>query len=94
MSRRVAATEQGELQGAIAGMRSIATIVGPPFFTFVFAEVSSRGVTPSIGTPWFFGVALLAGAAFTAGRVLRREDGAPESQETAAQALANEATPV
>ncbi len=94
MSRRVAATEQGELQGAIAGMRSIATIVGPPFFTFTFAEVSSHGVTPLVGVPWFCGGALLAGAAFAAGRVMRREDGAPEAQETAAQALANEATPV
>jgi len=37
MSRHVAALEQGELQGAIGAIRSIAMIVGPPFFTLLFA---------------------------------------------------------
>jgi DHA1 family tetracycline resistance protein-like MFS transporter len=62
MSHRVGTTEQGQLQGAIASMRSIALIVGPPFFAFVFTLVSSRTVSPWSGLPWVFGAALLLAA--------------------------------
>jgi DHA1 family tetracycline resistance protein-like MFS transporter len=68
MSRRVSASEQGELQGAIGSMRSIATIVGPAFFTLLFAAVSARGAYPLVGAPWFCGAALLAAAIFFARR--------------------------
>ncbi len=77
MTRRVGEREQGELQGAIASMRSIATIVGPPFFTFVFSAVSAAGALAPVGLPWFFGGALLIAAATVALRVLQREETVP-----------------
>jgi len=60
MSRHVSALEQGELQGAIGAIRSIAMIVGPPFFTLLFAAVSAGNATPLAGVPWFCGALLLA----------------------------------
>ncbi len=94
MSARVSASEQGELQGAIGSMRSIALIIGPPFFAFTFAEVSARGAYPLVGLPWFFGGALLICAIVAALRVLRPEIDSAATEESAAVALANEATPL
>ena len=37
MSRRVSESEQGELQGAIGSLASLAFIFGPDLFTFIFA---------------------------------------------------------
>lgn len=37
MSRAVSESSQGELQGAVASLSSLASIVGPPIFTAVFA---------------------------------------------------------
>jgi DHA1 family tetracycline resistance protein-like MFS transporter len=94
MSTRVSASEQGELQGAIGSMRSIALIVGPPFFAFTFAEVSAHGSYPLVGLPWFLGGALLIGAIVAALRVLRPDIDSAATEEPAAVALANEATPL
>lgn len=82
MSRRVGEREQGELQGAISSVRSIATIVGPPFFTFVFSIVSTPGAVAPVGMPWFFGGALLVAAATVALRVLQREEPVPAAAST------------
>lgn len=71
ISRHVSASEQGELQGAIASMRSIATIVGPAFFTLVFATVTAHPGNPLVGAPWFCGALLLCGAAFFAFGAIR-----------------------
>ncbi len=73
MSRHVSASEQGELQGAIGAMRGVATVVGPPFFTLLFAAVSARGSYPLVGAPWFCGAALLIVAALVAASALREE---------------------
>lgn len=35
-------------------------IVGPPFFTLLFAAVSAGNATPLVGVPWFCGALLLA----------------------------------
>jgi DHA1 family tetracycline resistance protein-like MFS transporter len=70
MSRRVSASEQGELQGAIGSMRSIATIVGPACFTLLFSAVSAPGSHLPAGAPWFCGAALLAGAIAFARRAM------------------------
>ncbi len=70
MSRRISASEQGELQGAIGSMRSISMIVGPAFFTLLFSAVSTLGVYPLVGLPWFCGALLLIAAAFFAGRAM------------------------
>jgi DHA1 family tetracycline resistance protein-like MFS transporter len=73
MSRHVTSAEQGELQGAIGSMRSIAMIIGPAFFTLLFAAVSANGSYPLVGMPWFCGALLLVAAALLAQRALRSE---------------------
>lgn len=60
MSRRVSPQEQGQLQGAINCLRSIATMIGP----FLFASIFSYFVTPNHqfqfpGAPWVLAAALL-----------------------------------
>ena len=37
MTNRVSASEQGQLQGAIAGLSGIASLIGPGLFTQTFA---------------------------------------------------------
>jgi DHA1 family tetracycline resistance protein-like MFS transporter len=76
MSQHVTASEQGELQGAIGSMRSISQIIGPAFFSIVFALVSAKGIYPLVGAPWFFGALLLVGAMLFAVRSIGAK-GAP-----------------
>ena len=60
MTRRVAANEQGELQGAIGSIRGLATLFGPSIFTMAFA----LGVAHALpGAAWYLGAILLVGAA-------------------------------
>jgi DHA1 family tetracycline resistance protein-like MFS transporter len=77
MSRRVNASEQGELQGAIGSVRSVAMIIGPAFFTLLFAAVSRHPTSAIIGAPWFCGALLLAGAAFFALRAIPKHEPVP-----------------
>ena len=61
MTRRVSASEQGELQGAIGSMRGVAMIVGPLMFSFVFSFFVAPGhVLP--GAPWYLAAGLLGTA--------------------------------
>jgi DHA1 family tetracycline resistance protein-like MFS transporter len=41
MSAEVGASEQGELQGAVASIQSLSAIIGPPLMTTVFARFSA-----------------------------------------------------
>lgn len=60
MTRRVSESEQGELQGAISSLRSLAVIVGPALFTFTFAYFIEQQRGWNIpGAPWYLGAALL-----------------------------------
>lgn len=60
MTRRVSESEQGELQGAISSLRSLAVIVGPGSFTFTFAYFIDPARGWNIpGAPWFLGAGLL-----------------------------------
>jgi DHA1 family tetracycline resistance protein-like MFS transporter len=43
MSRRASPEQQGELQGAIASLGSIAAIVGPAIMTGAYAHFSAKG---------------------------------------------------
>jgi MFS transporter, DHA1 family, tetracycline resistance protein len=61
MTRRVSASEQGELQGAVASLRGIAMIVGPGIFAAVFAYFIAPGrYVP--GAPWYLSAILLMAA--------------------------------
>ncbi len=59
MSRRVTASEQGQLQGANSSVRSVAGLLGPGLFTGIFAWL--LGWLP--GAPFLLAAALLAAAA-------------------------------
>ena len=54
MTRRVSESEQGELQGAIGSLASLAWIIGPGLFTFTFAYFidPERGWNIP-GAPWY-----------------------------------------
>ena len=70
MTRRVSDSEQGELQGALSSIRSVASLFGPGLFAFTFAFFidSERGwVLP--GAPWFVAAGLLLLAMLMAMRV-------------------------
>ena len=41
MSQQVPANAQGELQGAVASLYSIASVIGPPLMTHLFGHFSS-----------------------------------------------------
>jgi MFS transporter, DHA1 family, tetracycline resistance protein len=72
MSRRVSASEQGELQGALGSVRSLAMLVAPSIFslTFSFALAPERPVKLP-GAPWFVAAGLLVAAAALAAAVTR-----------------------
>jgi len=58
MSSQVAASEQGELQGALASLVSLTSIVGPPLMTNTFSYFTS-----STAFVYFPGAVFLLGAA-------------------------------
>jgi MFS transporter, DHA1 family, tetracycline resistance protein len=71
MSARVAAHEQGKLQGANGSITSMAGLIGPTVFTQSFAhfiDPSRTWILP--GAPFFVAAALLAAALVLAVRVL------------------------
>jgi DHA1 family tetracycline resistance protein-like MFS transporter len=70
MSRRVSESEQGELQGAIGSLCSLAWIIGPGLFTFTFAYFIDPGHGWNApGAPWYLGAALLFVAMCMATRI-------------------------
>jgi DHA1 family tetracycline resistance protein-like MFS transporter len=77
MTRRVGATEQGELQGALGSVRGISMLIGPLIFTLTFAQFAgpwrSLGL---IGAPWLLAALMYAVALFVGWRVTTRVDDA------------------
>jgi MFS transporter, DHA1 family, tetracycline resistance protein len=60
MSRHVSASEQGQLQGAINGLRGLAGLVGPGLFTAVFALAISPGSRfPVTGIPFYLAAVMV-----------------------------------
>lgn len=57
MTRRVSRSEQGELQGALGSMRSIAMLIGPGVFTWTFAVFITRWNVP--GAPFYLAAAMM-----------------------------------
>ncbi len=81
MTHRVSEREQGELQGAISSLRSVAVLFGPGLFTFTFAyfiDAKRHWYIP--GAPWFLAGALLFAAMTLATRIEKR----PEVESTGA----------
>ena len=70
MTRRVSESEQGELQGAINSLASVAWIFGPALFTFTFAWfIDQKHGWNMPGAPWYLGAVLLFVAMFMATRI-------------------------
>jgi DHA1 family tetracycline resistance protein-like MFS transporter len=60
MSRGTAKNEQGQLQGAINGLRGSAGILGPGMFTYIFAKaVGASAIFHVPGAPFFTAAAML-----------------------------------
>ena len=64
MSHRVSADAQGELQGAMASLYSLSSIVGPPLMTQLFGRFSAVDASPRVPGAAFFAAAVLAMACF------------------------------
>ena len=70
MSRRASASEQGQLQGALASIFGIAGMIGPIMFTGIFAfAVSQQGALHVPGAPYWLASALLLGGLLIASAV-------------------------
>jgi DHA1 family tetracycline resistance protein-like MFS transporter len=63
MTERVAPTQQGQLQGALASLQGITSLLAPPLYTSVFAAAIDRSTL--FGAP-FYVAALLLGLALIA----------------------------
>jgi MFS transporter, DHA1 family, tetracycline resistance protein len=72
MTRRVGESEQGELQGAISSLCSLAWILGPGLFTYIFAYfIDQKNGWNLPGAPWYLGAFLLFVAMILATRIPR-----------------------
>ena len=60
MSQSIRPTAQGELQGGLASVSSLASILGPPVLTQLFAHFASPTATPRFPGAPFIAAALLA----------------------------------
>jgi MFS transporter, DHA1 family, tetracycline resistance protein len=80
MTHRVSESEQGELQGAIGSLCSLAWIFGPGLFTFTFAYfIDPAHGWNAPGAPWYLGAALLFVAMFMATRIPKLIASAPSA---------------
>jgi DHA1 family tetracycline resistance protein-like MFS transporter len=70
MTRRVSASEQGQLQGALGSLASVASLVGPGLFTLIYARsIDGHGARNLPGAAWLLSTLMLLGAAILMLRV-------------------------
>jgi DHA1 family tetracycline resistance protein-like MFS transporter len=88
ISRNVGADEQGGVQGALAGLASIAGIIGPPIATGLFAHfISAKSRVELPGAAFFFSAMLVFFALLLALRSFRKngtDAGGSDSQPAVA----------
>jgi MFS transporter, DHA1 family, tetracycline resistance protein len=72
MTRRVGVSEQGELQGALASLASLASLGGPALFTLTYARTIGPGGWNIPGAAWLLAMLVLLAAAVLALCVTRR----------------------
>lgn len=83
MSRRVDASSQGKLQGAINSLRAITGMAGPVLFTQVFAvAIAPRALLHFPGAPYFLAALLLLSSLLLAVYVTRPGDALQPAAET------------
>jgi len=71
MTQRVQPSEQGQLQGAIMGLRGLSGLFSPFLFTYTFATFISNSSVYLPGAPFLLSALLLVVALFIAWRVMR-----------------------
>ncbi len=76
MTRRVGSAEQGRLQGAIASINGVTSLIGPILFTQTFAHFIRSDSAPSMpvefpGAPFILASLMLLGAAVVAWRATK-----------------------
>lgn len=62
MTGRVSASEQGELQGALASLAGVASLIGPGLFTLTYARSIEHGAGRLSGAAWLLSTLMLLGA--------------------------------
>jgi DHA1 family tetracycline resistance protein-like MFS transporter len=63
MTRRVSASEQGQLQGALGSLASVAALIGPELFTLIYAHsIAGHGARNMPGAAWLLSTIMLLGA--------------------------------
>ncbi len=77
VSKQFDETEQGAVQGALASIQSLTSIVGPPIFTFVFGYFTVRSPIKIPGSPFYLGAVFTVAAAFMAKWALDHRTTAP-----------------
>jgi DHA1 family tetracycline resistance protein-like MFS transporter len=75
MTRRVSPANQGQLQGALQGLQSLASILGPLVFGMGFAWSIRGGTSRLPGFAYFVASALLLGVFLLAFKVARATEG-------------------
>lgn len=81
MTRRVSESEQGQLQGANMSVASIAGVISPLFFGWIYSISSgSDAAIPFIGTSLLIAAVVLLAAAIIGWRVARAADEADGAQ--------------
>jgi DHA1 family tetracycline resistance protein-like MFS transporter len=70
MTRRVSASEQGELQGALGSLAGLASLLGPGLFTLTYARsINRHGAGNLPGAAWLLSTLMLLSAAVVTLRV-------------------------
>jgi DHA1 family tetracycline resistance protein-like MFS transporter len=85
MSHRVAADAQGELQGAVASLYSLSSILGPPLMSQLFGRFSAPTALVHLPGAAFFAAGALTAACYAIYRSVTRDRvaGAPRPQAVA-----------
>lgn len=61
ISKNVSATEQGELQGALTGLMSVTSCIGPPLMTYLFYHYSEKSAVVKFpGAPFFLAFIMMS----------------------------------
>jgi MFS transporter, DHA1 family, tetracycline resistance protein len=87
MSHRVAADAQGELQGAVASLYSLSSIVGPPLMTQLFGHFTAPNASIQLPGAAFLAAALLTVGCFAIYWSATRERPMPVSQPATERAI-------
>jgi len=85
MTKRVSASEQGQLQGALSSLRGLAMIFGPPLFAATFAASIAHGRNYP-AAPWYLAAFILLLSMAIAVKVTARAGATEPSAERQAVA--------